>query len=390
MPENTTQLRAQDIMTTTFTRADVKDTIASLLASMKKSGAETAIVFNGKKFAGIVSHTGLLRNVDLQKTKVATILQTSPKLALNQSFDDIVKQMRNANAHALAVVEKENVVGVVNVQELLGRMRNSERLRNLKARDIATMQPLFAKEKDELGKVVRQLKQGNVRKVPVLNEKGKVSGVLKMDHIAFDVLLPMDRNSDDSYKLDNSSQTISKKNIFAIPVKSVMDENPVMVRGEENGNKVADMLSRQSNPLLILSENGGHGIISVQNLFNAYLEKTITTAQQEESNSVQTTHLPNVDEIDKAKIDSMLSKTFTKMQRIMKGELRMNVTYKQSQKSGLRAKTEVNIKVQGTGRPFSAHAEDWKVLLATKEACNALESEINKRYKQRDSQERRR
>jgi CBS domain-containing protein len=107
------------MMSTTFTRADVKDTIASLLASMKKNGAETAIVFNGKKFAGIVSHTGLLRNVDLQKTKVATIVQTSPKLTLNQSFDDIVKQMRNANAHALAVVEKENVVGVVNVQELL-------------------------------------------------------------------------------------------------------------------------------------------------------------------------------------------------------------------------------------------------------------------------------
>ena len=130
--------------------------------------------------------------------------------------------------------------------------------------------------------------------------------------------------------------------------------------------------------------------MSVLNLFNAYLEKTITTTQQEESNSIQTTHLPDVDEIDKAKIDSMLSKTFTKMQRIMKGELRMNVTYKQSQKSGLRAKTEVNIKVQGTGRPLSAHAEDWKVLLATKEACNALESEITKRYKQRDSQERRR
>ncbi|QQR92755.1 MAG: CBS domain-containing protein [Candidatus Iainarchaeum archaeon] len=385
MPENTTQLRVQDIMTTSFVRADVKDSISSLLASMKKGGAETAIVFNGKKFAGIVSHSGLLRNVDVQKTKVSTIVQTAPRLALNQSFDDAVKQMRNANAHALAVIEKENVVGVVNVQELLGRMKNSEQLRTIKASEMATMQPLFATEKDELGKVVRQLKQGNIRKVPVLNDRGKVTGVLKMDSIALDVLLPMDRNSDDSYKLDNSSQTISKKNIFAIPVKSVMDENPIMVRGNETGNKVADMLARQTNPLLILSDNGMHGIISVQNVFNAYLNQTQSDTQQGEANSIQTTHLPDVDEIDKAKIDSMITKTFNKMQRIMKGELRMNVVYKQTSKAGMRAKTEVNIKVQGTGRPFSAHAEDWKVLLATKEACSALENEISKRYKQRDT-----
>lgn len=390
MPENTTQLRVQDIMTTSFARADVKDSISSLLSTMKKSGAETAMVFDGKKFSGVVSHSGLLRNVDLQKTKVSTIVQTSPKLSLNQSFDDAVKQMRNANAHALAVVEKEAVVGVVNVQEILARMKNSQRLSGIKARDMATMQPLFAKEKDELGKVIRQLKQGNVRKVPVLNEKGKVTGVLKMDSIALDVLLPMDRNSDDSYKLDNSSQTISKKNIFAIPVKSVMDENPILVRGDENGNKIADMLSRQSNPLLILFENGTHGIISVQNIFNAYLDQTTSASEREESTSIQTTHLPDVDALDKTKIDSMLSKTFGKMQRIMKGELRMNVVYKQSQKSGMRAKTEVNIKVQGTGRPFSAHAEDWKVLLATKEACNALEAEVSKRYKQRDTMERKR
>lgn len=389
MPENTAQLHVQDIMTDSFVRADVKDTISSLLGAMKKGGAETAIVFNGKKFAGVVSHSGLLRNVDLQKTKVATIVQTAPRLSLNQSFDDVVKLMRNANTHALAVVEKENVVGVVNVQELLSRMRNSEQLRSVKARDIATMQPLFAKEKDELGKVVRQLKQGNIRKVPVLNEKGKVSGVLKMDSIALDVLLPMDRNTDDSYKLDNSAQTLSKKNIFAIPVKSVMDENPVMVRGEENGNKIADMLSRQSNPLLILSENNAHGIISVQNIFNAYLNQTQASSAQDSTTTIQTTHLPDIDELDKAKVDSIINKTFNKMQRIMKGELHMNVVYKQLKKEGMRAKTQVSINVQGTGRPFSAHAEDWKVLLATKEACNALEAEVTKRYKKRDGANRR-
>ena len=172
--------------------------------------------------------------------------------------------------------------------------------------------------------------------------------------------------------------------MVSIPVKSVMDENPIIVRGDEKGNKIVEMLSKQTNPLLIISENGKHELISVQNVFNAYLNQTQQN-EKEENQDIQTTHLPEVDEIDRAKINSMLQKTFSKVQRIIKGENRMHVVYKQSQKSGLRAKTEVHIAIQGTGRPFSAVAIDWKVLLATKEACQILEAEVAKRYKSRNA-----
>ncbi len=384
MPENTAQLRVQDVMTMAYAKADANDSISSLMAVMKKAGAETALVFDGKKFMGVVSHTGLLRNVNLQKTKVSTIIKTSPKLSRNQSFNEMVKLMRNADTHLLPVMEKNQVIGAVNVQSVLSRMKNNESIQRMNASQLSTVQPITANENDDLGKVMRQLKESNVRKVPVLNAKGIVSGVLKMDTIALEVLLPMDRRSGNIYQSKNSAQGISKNNMVSIPVKSVMDENPIIVRGDEKGNKIVEMLSKQTNPLLIISENGKHELISVQNVFNAYLNQTQQN-EKEENQDIQTTHLPEVDEIDRAKINSMLQKTFSKVQRIIKGENRMHVVYKQSQKSGLRAKTEVHIAIQGTGRPFSAVAIDWKVLLATKEACQILEAEVAKRYKSRNA-----
>ncbi len=383
MPENTTQLRVQDVMTANYTKADVKDSISSLMAAMKKNNAETALIFDGKKFMGIVSHSGLLRNVDLQKTKVSTIMKTSPKLSVNQSFDEIVKLMRNADTHLLPVIEKNQVIGAVNAQSILARMQNNEAIQRMTATQMATAQPIIANENDDLGKVMRQLKESNVRKVPVLNAKGIVSGVLKMDSIALDVLLPMDRAAGNTYQSKNSTKGTSKNNMVSIPVKSVMDENPIIVRGNEKGNKVVEMLSKQVNPLLIIAENGKHGMISVQNVFNAYLNQSQESSDAEE-NFIHTTHLPDVDEIDKAKIDSMLTKTFTRVQRGMKGEVHMHIVFKQSNKAGLRAKTLVSIRVEGAGKPYSSRAEDWKVLLATKEACSALESEISKIHHGRD------
>ena len=103
--------------------------------------------------------------------------------------------MRNADTHLLPVMEKNQVIGAVNVQSVLSRMKNNESIQRMNASQLSTVQPITANENDDLGKVMRQLKESNVRKVPVLNAKGIVSGVLKMDTIALEVLLTMDRRS---------------------------------------------------------------------------------------------------------------------------------------------------------------------------------------------------
>lgn len=98
---------------------------------------------------------------------------------------------------------------------------------------------------------------------------------------------------------------------------------------------------------------------------------------------IQITHSPNLDEIDRAFVEKTLTKTYEKVAKFMGQEAAMKVVYKQLKTSGLRHKTEVRITLQGLGPHLNANASDWKVRLATTEACKILESEARRRHESR-------
>ncbi|MFH0969915.1 MAG: hypothetical protein V1776_00425 [Candidatus Diapherotrites archaeon] len=93
-------------------------------------------------------------------------------------------------------------------------------------------------------------------------------------------------------------------------------------------------------------------------------------------------HDLDLDEIDRSFIDETLLRTLTKMDRLLKNEHRLKAVYKQIQKEGLRHKTEVSLSLDGPGKAFHSQSSDWKVRLATTEACTILEREIMRHSQQ--------
>lgn len=92
-------------------------------------------------------------------------------------------------------------------------------------------------------------------------------------------------------------------------------------------------------------------------------------------------HLPDLDEIDKSSIEEIFARTYLKIKRVVKQDAKLKVAFRQSQKDGLRRKTMVHIRFFGAGFSINASSEDWKVLLAAKEAARTLEAEARSRFR---------
>ncbi|MEK6821103.1 MAG: hypothetical protein AABY11_01745 [archaeon] len=92
-------------------------------------------------------------------------------------------------------------------------------------------------------------------------------------------------------------------------------------------------------------------------------------------------HDPDLDEIDRAFVEETLVRTLEKVDLHLHGEHRLKAVYKQSNKDGLRRKTEVHLSLEGSGRSFRAVSSDWKVRLATTEACKTLEGEVDRSHR---------
>lgn len=377
MPENVSQLTANDLMSDSFVRVDAKDSVSKLLSALKKAGESNALVFDGKTFVGLASDSALLRNVDLTTAKVSSVMRMPPSVSPSTAFEKVARLLRDGDVRLIPVLEKGKVIGVIHARALLERLPSDPSFESVRAADFMTTNPLVLSPDDSLDHAIRLMKDSNVRNLPVLDKQRKPVGVIHLESLALNVLLPLDRPGKNSFKLGRSSQSISKGPGLAIKVKALMDENVPVISSAEKGKSIVKMLAAQPNPVLLVANNGMTGLISVQSVLDVFLN----AMNESVKSPIAMTRLPDIDEVDRANVEQMLQRTYDKIARILKAEDNMHVVFKQTKKSQLRARTEVHITLSGTGRTFHAEAADWKVLLAAREACRALEAEVVKRYK---------
>ncbi|MEK6970461.1 MAG: CBS domain-containing protein, partial [archaeon] len=208
MSESISQLVARDLMTDSFVTVDSWNTLSRAFAALKKGSAAEAVVMDGKKMAGLLSESGLLRNVDLTTTKVSSVLRSAPSVSSNDSFRTVVRMMRDSDVRTLPVVDAGKLLGVVTVQEVIFRMQSHEGLSASNAKSLASFNPLVISESADLGKAIHQMRGGNIRKLPVVDAKQKPIGVIRIEDVATDVLLGLDRSSRGSFKMNAGRQSV--------------------------------------------------------------------------------------------------------------------------------------------------------------------------------------
>ncbi len=375
-------VKAKDLLSTEYVSVDASDSISNLLTRLKKSNDMNALVFNKTELLGVASEQGFLRNVNVSKTNVRSILRTCPKITPAHRLLDIARLMRDADVRIIPVVEKGRVSGVVRAQAMLSRLKDHALFKSLTAKDLSTPNPISIKESESVGKALTLMKESNVRKLPVWDDAGKrITGIVTWENLAINFQLALDKGLDDAYKMAKGGQMLRKDAAFNVRVGSMMDADVVSVTPSEKAFKVVEKLSKQLNPIVVLIDNGNPGIITAQSIFSAL--QAAQSSAEEEAQPITFTHLPDIDEVDKGNVESMISRTFTRSVKKMKGDWQLHAIFKQSKKSGLRAKTEVHLHLNGPGKNIIAQASDWKVLRATKEACDTLEKEVQKRSERR-------
>lgn len=388
MASSTFSLRATDLVSRDFVSVQSTGTLSKVLGALKQKDAKEALVMDGASVVGLISDSGLLRNVDITKTKASTVMRTLPTVSPTDSFDRIVRLMRDADVRILPVLEKNKLVGVITAQSVLSQLQSHSAFAAITAKDLATFHPRVVMDTDSISKAINQMKEWNVRKLPVVDAKNKTIGVLRSEMVAIDIVLGMDRHERDGFRRGKNTNSMKKESAANILVRSAMDEDVPVVSSSEKGKKVLQYLSRNSNPTVLVSNNGSSGLVSVQNVLDVFLNASVPSKTGIAS-PVSITHLPDIDEIDRAFVEETLLRTYNKLERVLKSEHSMHVVYKQLNKDGLRRITEVKISIQGAGKSLNASASDWKVRLATKEACAALEHEIEKRFKSSNASDRR-
>jgi CBS domain-containing protein len=98
---------------------------------------------------------------------------------------DIARKMRDLDIGAMPVGENDRLIGMVTDRDISCRgVANGKDTRSLTARDVMSKGIVFCRDTEELEDAVRIMEQRQVRRLPVINDRKRMVGMLCLGDIA--------------------------------------------------------------------------------------------------------------------------------------------------------------------------------------------------------------
>jgi len=181
---------AQDLMRKDYVSVDVNDTVSELLGALKKAKDHYALVFDGKKYLGVVSKRFLLSSrLDPSTMKVGNITKHRsksktaffvPELAPDTDIKEICKLMSSSDSHILPVLEKDKAIGIVQASDVV-----HEIAREYAKTTCEKFSPVLitAKESDGIDTAIKILSREYIDHLPIIDEQNRLTGMVAMSDL---------------------------------------------------------------------------------------------------------------------------------------------------------------------------------------------------------------
>ncbi len=182
---------AQDLMKKEFVSVDVNDTISQMIGKLNKTKEHSAVVFDGKKYLGIIARRYLLTSrIDPKKMKVANIVKKRsktktpfyvPTLELTTDIKEICRLMTAADTHMLPILQKDKLLGIVSSHDVVQEIAKA--YKGLKCEELANIKLITAKENDQIGKVIGIFSYKDIDHLPIVDEQNKLTGMVAVSDL---------------------------------------------------------------------------------------------------------------------------------------------------------------------------------------------------------------
>lgn len=162
-----------------FLKTQKNQTVSKIIGLMIKTGHKAALVFDKNKLIGVTSTALLLKTkLDPAKLKVAKVSLKVPILRGNEDIKEAARLLFTSNSPILPVIDRKNILrGVIEIEDLVAQIKYSPEARK-KISDIMTPKVFLVDEDEKLGKAINLLKHHHITKLPMVNKKGVLIGII--------------------------------------------------------------------------------------------------------------------------------------------------------------------------------------------------------------------
>lgn len=355
-----------------FVRVTPETNISKIVSKMMK-GEEVVVVCDENNFIGIISANDIIDRDYPIETKAKTLVRKNiPKIEGDVDFIKAAKIFLENNIKAIPIFFKDELTGLLYEKDFI---MNSDCLKEIDktTEDIASV-PEVIEKNESIGKARTIIKENNISRLPVVDEEGKLIGIIDIEDFLKTV------NPKESVgREDNVGDSIPE---YKFPVTTIMNSNPLSIDGGISCNKAIKLLRKHdSSYILITKEKKPVGIITSKDIL-----EMIASSVKKEGIYVQITGLGEIeDSFDMDKIDDAIEDSVKKIGRIYEDIEYIFVHIKSSQKKGERRLYSIRTRIFTPVGLYVSKSSGWNPIATIDEALGRLERQIIEEHeKQRD------
>lgn len=272
------------LICTKFIQIDKSATISELIGRFIKNKEHSAIVFDGKNYAGVSDWDLLIKTkLNPQQMKVARIIKKVPVLTGKEDVKEIARLLYTAGTHILPVIIKKKLVGVVKTNDIVNELKLTD-YGNNKAEDIMISDPMTIKENDRMGKAIEIMKESRINRLPVVDERGNLSAIASFSDILSNFILGLQAKSDTKGRgtmTQRGPRTIrafkDKDDLDAYPIKNLASLDIISAsKNDKISNIISLMVKKSISSIVIVENKRPIGIITQRDLLKLFLKEQMT------------------------------------------------------------------------------------------------------------------
>ena len=293
-----------DIATEEFIQVDGDERLGKVRSVFERENPKGIVVTDDDGYAGVITERQLLQSHIEDDAKANVLVRSNvPRIGRDEDVRDVARMLVEGGTKVAPVFEGETLWGIVTEDAILEAVLDN--LEVLTVDQIYTDDVVTLLEDDHLGKAINYLRENDISRLPVVNENGRLAGMVTTHDIADFAVRTMERQQ----KGDRSGDT---DRMLDLPVYDMMNSPVETITGDETVKTAVErMLESDYAGLVVTPEDDDTSVAGILTKTDVLRALTFT---EERSMDVQITNIDLLDTIARSDIQEAIAEVADKYQ----------------------------------------------------------------------------
>ncbi len=293
-----------DIATEEFIQVDADERLGKIRSLFERENPKGIVVTDDDGYVGVITERQLLQSHIEDDAKANVLVRSNvPRIDRNENVRDVARMLVEGGTKVAPVFEGETLWGIITEDAILRAVLDN--LDVLTVEQIYTADVVTLREDDHLGKAINYLRENDISRLPVVNENGRLAGMVTTHDIADFAVRTMERQQ----KGDRSGDT---DRMLDLPVYDMMNSPVETITAEASAKAAVERMFEHNYAGLVVTPEDNDGLVA------GILTKTdvlrALTFTEERSMDVQITNIDLLETISRGDIQDAISKVADKYQ----------------------------------------------------------------------------